>query len=294
MKIKIVFIGVILTCVFVFFIAKDKGNYIHTANKSELYTNSKEEIRKWLINDSLYQKEDVEQAKLFSKHEMKISIEDSSIQKVSKIGSYLIEHLHSKLGNPDSAMFKRTPWEQFYFIKNSSAEFYCTQYSAMFAFFCRVNGLATREIECKGKNDLHIFNETYLPETKQWVYTDLTQGIISLQKQNRLMHLIEVYEVLYGQSQWPMLQCNVNDCSTMKQVGFESFVEQLKYNFDSQCVFYFYQNADLSIQPSPLFKQTKPCALVYSNNIVYFKWPFIRWVSIVLGLVMIYKLIKLF
>jgi len=294
MKIKNVFIGVLLTCVFVFFIAKDKGNYIRTANKYELYSNSKDEICKWLINDSLYLKEDLEQAKLFSKHEMKISITDSSIQKVSKIGSYLIGHLHSKLGNPDSAMFKRTPWEQFNFIKDSSAEFYCTQYSAMFAFFCRVNGLATREIECKGKNDLHIFNETYLPETKQWVYSDLTQGIISVEKQNRFMHLFDVYEALYSQSQWPLVQCNVSDSLTMKQVGFESFVERLKYNFDSHCIFYFYQNADLSIQPSPLFKQSKPCALVYSNDLVYFKWPLIRLASVVLGLMMIYKLIKLF
>ena len=114
MKIKIVFISVILTCVFVFFIAKDKGNYIRTANKSELYSNSKDEIRKWLINDSLYQKEDVEQAKLFSKHEMKISIEDSSIQKVSKIGSYLIEHLHSKLGNPDFIVHNTVQYSLFF------------------------------------------------------------------------------------------------------------------------------------------------------------------------------------
>lgn len=294
MKIKIVFVGVILTCVFVFFIAKDKGKYIRTANKSELYSNSKDEIRKWLINDSLYPKEDVEQAKLFSKHEMKVSIGDSSIQKVSKIGSYLIEHLHSKLGNPDSAMFKRTPWEQFRFIKDSSAEFYCTQYSAIFTFFCRVNGLATREIECKGKNDLHIFNETYLPETKQWVYSDLTQGIISLQKQNNSMNLLDVYEALYDQNQWPLIECNVVQSPSSNNVSFESFVDRLKYNFDTHCIFYYYQNADLSIQPSPLFKQSKPCAFVYSNDIVYFKWPLILWASVVLGVLMIFKLFKLF
>lgn len=294
MKIKIVFVGVLLTCVFVFFIAKDKGNYIRAANKSELYSNSKDEIRKWLINDSLYPKEDVVQAKLFSKYEMKVTIEDSSIQKVSKIGSYLIEHLHSKLGNPDSAMFKRTPWEQFRFIKDSSAEFYCTQYSAIFTFFCRVNGLATREIECKGKNDLHIFNETYLPETKQWVYSDLTQGIISLQKQNNSMNLLDVYEALYDQNQWPLIECNVFQSPSSNNVSFESFVDRLEYNFDTHCIFYYYQNADLSIQPSPLFKQSKPCALVYSNDIVYFKWPLILWASVVLGVLMIFKLFKLF
>ena len=277
-------IALFFSSVLFYFIAKDKGNYIHQVSVTELYLVDSVSLKKWSYKDTLYLKEEISKAIEFSNDSIGLTEGESSEQKMHKIASFLIQRFYKQLGSPSDDFRQRSPWAQFVSLRaDTTLDLYCTHFSAMYAFFARVNGLSIREIECKGMNDLHIFNEVYLPEKKKWVYSDLTHGIIALKKGDMYVSTVEMYNQIHQSELDTFEIVSVRDILELNR-SYQEVKKSLLFSYDAQCAFYFYQNADLDIRPQALFKQEKPVALVYSNRWMYYKWTLIKVASLLVGM----------
>lgn len=268
------------------FLTREKSYYPYEVHEKILYQSDSISLEKWSLSEAKYDSTEIVLAQQLSNNEIGIKVEDSAYVKLQKIGEYLMLKLHHQLGKPKDSIFSLTPWNQYQAILNKKSEFYCTQYSAMFAFFCRVNHITTREIECKGKNDRHIFNESYLPETNEWVFTDLTNGIISIRdERNQFLNLIELYNTIYIPKNNDYALAFSND--TIQMSPLVSYAARLQYNFDKHCRFYFYTVADLKSTKTPLnkFKRyflNQPYFYTYSRDAIFHGWIFIKYISLIL------------
>jgi hypothetical protein len=283
---KIIKVIGIIALLVLLFLTREKSYFPYQVGQETLYPTDTISLSKWSLNEAKYDSTEIVFAQKLSKNEIGIQVEDSAYVKLEKIGRYLILKLHHQLGSPKDSIFSLTPWNQYQAILNKKSEFYCTQYSAMFAFFCRVNHIATREIECKGKNDRHIFNESYLPETNEWVFTDLTNGIISIRdERHHFLNLIELYNTIYTPKIYDYALAFSND--TIQMSPLFSYAARLQYNFDNHCRFYFYTVADLKSTQNPLnkFKRyflNQPYFYTYSRDAIYHGWIFIKYISLIL------------
>lgn len=241
-----------------------------------------------------YSKQEIQQGKLVSVQEMKIEDKDNALTKVKKIATYLVQHFHHQLGNPKQNMFTLTPWQQFEAIRNQKAEFYCTQYSDMFAFFARINQLSCRQIESKGTRDRHIFNETYIPELKQWVYTDLTLNIIWATHQQQPIDFITFSNMLFQVSDYDSVETVTQD--SIKRLPFRSVLNHATYFFDQQTVYFYYKISDLQLAKSGWYKfkssiLNQPFALLYSHKTVFAYGFILKYIAV---LIIVFVLRKIY
>lgn len=273
-------------------VAGRKSANLHQAGTEELYQTDPTQLNRWKLSPGLYADADIRAGRVCSQRDMQVQDSDPGFQKVLNIGSYLLSHFHQQLGEPTAALSRLGPWQQFESIRDQRSSFYCTQYSAMFAFFCRINGLACREIECKGKNDRHIFNETYLPESGVWMYTDLTHGILSITRKGTSERLAGLYDVLHARDSVPDGVYLTFDRDSVVVKPLSAIAPALRYNFDPGCRFYYYQHADLQRKWTPGDWLRKPSALIYAKHRVWSKWRIVQglaWLLVAGFLLSLYK-----
>lgn len=264
------------------FFTKEKSYNPYQASLFELYKTNDDYVNKWRFTDDLYPTEEVKVAQQFCIDSMGVDANDSSYIKIQKIGSFLISHLNSQLGNPNQELFLQSPWQIYQTINAGQSEFFCTQYSAMFAFFCRINNLTTREIECKGKNDRHIFNETFLPESNEWVYTDLTQKVILIKKNHQFLNFANVYHEITDVKKTMDDTCFSVEQATDTMLTLSNYRENLLFNFDSNAVFYYYYVTDLKstqilVNKLKSYFLNQPYFRVYSHRTFFPFWYLIKY-----------------
>lgn len=269
----------ILFLLIIAWIAGRKSGNIHQAGTEEIYRTDSQTVQRWKLSKGLYPAEEIRAGLACSRNEMQLQEGDATFQNVMSIGAYLLSHFRAQVKEPSDALRRMTPWKQFETIRDQKASFYCTQYSAMFAFFCRINGIACREIECKGKNDRHIFNEVFLPEAGVWMYVDLTHEVLCILRGGTTERLAGVYDALYAKESVPRGVYITCEGDSLVSKSVDSLYERLRFNFDPACRFYFYQNADISREFSPLQWLRKPTAWVYAKHRVWSKWFMIQWSS---------------
>lgn len=281
---RLVAVLVLMLSIFLFAVSADKGNYIYQTNESELYTTDSASIARWAYNPHLYNSEEVLQAREFVADSMNVYEDDEVEVKLEKISSFLIQRFHKQLGAPEENLRIYTPWQQFNLLsKDTSRDLYCTHYSAMYSFFARISGMSIREIECKGKNDLHIFNEVFVPASDKWVYSDLTQGVVWMEENKKPLSAVDVFHAVTKTN----LSANILsplllDDSVLVR---NKIWKQLAYNFDKDCALYFYQHSNLDLVPNSLFSQHEPVALVFSEKAIYYKWPTLKVVALFFGVI---------
>lgn len=261
----------------VFFVVRTKSNSQLQATENEIYQEDSISIKKWMNSKELYTNSEIIQAKNLLFDSLKISIHDSAHVKLEKIAGFLIAAFYQQLGTPDLSLREYSPWQQYQLLRSDTTrDLYCTHFSTMLAFFGRVGGLSVREVECKGVNDLHIFNEVYFPENKKWVYSDLTHGITYLTHNGIPLNSVEVMKWIQEHKSDTLEQVRI------EQLPFKPYRElktSLLFNFDTNCALFFYQTANLDIQRKLFLIQQTPLVLIYSNQIVHSKWMYLQIVS---------------
>jgi hypothetical protein len=277
--------SILLISLIGFGISFQKANYIYQTGESEIYRIDSASVSKWSFTKEAYAESEVHRARKLSADSIGIFEDDAAEVKMNKIASFLILKFYKQLGSPSEELRTLTPWRQYEALReDTTQDLYCTHFSAMYSFFCRVNGLSIREIECKGVNDLHIFNEVFSPEEKKWVYSDLTHGIVRMNKDRQCVSTLEMYASLQNTTSSLTIESPLHQA---QNVSFASapIRQALQYNFDANCAFYFYQTAELNIIPQPLYKKQDPVALVYSNRCMYWKWPLAKILCSFLALI---------
>jgi hypothetical protein len=268
--------SILLISLIGFGISFQKANYIYQTGESEIYRIDSASVSKWSFTKEAYAESEVHRARKLSADSIGIFEDDAAEVKMNKIASFLILKFYKQLGSPSEELRTLTPWRQYKVLReDTTQDLYCTHFSAMYSFFCRVNGLSIREIECKGVNDLHIFNEIFLPEEKKWVYSDLTHGIVRMKKDKQSMSTLEMYASLQDTTSSLIIESPLHQA---QNVSFASapIRQALQYNFDPKCAFYYYQTVDLRLWPKSILTQESPLVLIYSNRSIWSKWSMLK------------------
>lgn len=279
----IILVGLIFFLKFIY----QESDYNKYVDETFLYQTDSSFINSWQPQHTQYLRNEIAEAELISENDMGILQTDSSISKIKKIGFYLLRKLYHIHENPKDEVFAMTPLQQFKTISAGKSGLYCTQYSAMFTFFCRANGLITRQIESVGVNDRHIVNETFLPETKEWVFTDLTNNIVTTKSGVKNLNLLEVYNSLTNASKTKEFQVLQFHDSILEFTSFENVSKILNFDYDSLCKFHFYyeMNFDWVYSNSERRKRfflNEIWYVSYSNNPTQETWFYLKNGSFVL------------
>ncbi|MEZ5046954.1 MAG: hypothetical protein R2831_08175 [Chitinophagaceae bacterium] len=283
-------------CLFLFFlillILGSKQALLPAHSYQEIYDIQDQYTIHWQHADSIYNISDVLWAKQIANDSMGIVAQDSELEKINKIGSFLLNAFYHRLGNPPDTLFKMQACQQYQYLLHHDAELYCTQFSSLFAFFARSQGLITREIECKNKYDRHVFNETYIPSIKHWVYTDLTHRINYVEKNGKALSQHDVQQILPKKNQNAFIHNDIHSNS------WAEYRLKLSKNFDYETDYYIYLNPNLaSYHTISFLEKTKRLFLkklnyqVYRSNPNKHSWHIAR--SGILIVLILFSLVKI-
>ena len=104
---------------------------------------------------------------------------NATTDKIILIGSYLYNRLHKQNGSPSGKLQALSPLEQYKMLCASPSEqLWCGNYAQIFSWFCWSQGIVTRTIEIMNPGDHHVLNECFIPETGQWIMTDITHNLM--------------------------------------------------------------------------------------------------------------------
>src|SRR5205823_1481170 len=102
------------------------------------------------------------------------AISGSTCDKLLHIGNFIYTRFNSQQGNPTYQFLALSPLNQYKALSTSdTVKLWCGNFAEMFTLFCWSQGIICRTIEIMNPGDHHVLNESYIPETGQWVMTDL-------------------------------------------------------------------------------------------------------------------------
>lgn len=124
---------------------------------------------------------DIEEVGKILYNELNVSEGDTTEEKISKIGGFLLENLDNKRGAPSDSMSSLTPFGSYANAINGRSRVWCVNFADIYAFFANSAGIPTRIVTVTGKlGDVilsgHTFNESFIKETGQWAFVDLTSS----------------------------------------------------------------------------------------------------------------------
>jgi len=271
-------------CAILFF-TREKSYYPYDSNETKLYDTSLQVRKLWFSDLKEYPQDEIELGRKLAKEEMHILQTDSVNKKVIKIGAFLCASFLDQLGQPADSLFAATPWQQFVILQQGDGKLFCTQFSDMFTFFCRIQNITTRQIESKNDDDRHIFNEVYLDEEAKWVYVDLKHNIIFPTKNERPLTLIDLTKQLH-ETKKNAFTLSVESGKVVHH-SLEDCMQPLRTNYGGECKFYYYVEENLKTMKHPIQKLSKyllnkPMVLVLNHHESNFMWFVLKYLLLMI------------
>lgn len=212
-----------------------KGGGLLVFNSDLLQTGDVASLNKWKDDEiKTTAGEDAAVASIL-KDSMKVSVNETTVEKVKKIGCYLGFKLFPSRGTPSDSILNLSVYNQ-YKCGVNRAPIWCGNYSLIFNLFALKAGIKTRNVEISKKwgtvpGNLHVFNEYYIPEQKKWAAIDLTfNNIFYTGKDGTLLNAVQVKNA------------DIKD-STIKVLRPHSSTELIAERFD-QSEAIFFENYD--------------------------------------------------
>src|SRR5207302_7834209 len=114
-----------------------------------------------VCSSDLYSDSEFRQAKIISDY-ITASSKDVK-EKLMALGSFLVDHFHSRLGKPSPSLLRASPLTQFRSLSASdTSQLWCGNFAEIFSFFCWSQGIVCRNIEIMNPGDRHVVNECYV------------------------------------------------------------------------------------------------------------------------------------
>jgi hypothetical protein len=195
-------------------------------------------MEKWTkIPDKISQNE-IDEVKKILKEEVKITGQEETVEKISRIGRYLIQQLKPHEGKSLSEFKLLTPLEQFKRARAKKNKVDCANYSDIYFLFANCAGIPTRRIGVAGTIDHvttsgHVFNESYVREQQKWAFVDLmSKKLMVLNGKNAVLNTVDLLNInrmkVYGKTR----TITVDSLNKIDSVGYKltnySEVEYLK------------------------------------------------------------------
>jgi lipoprotein-anchoring transpeptidase ErfK/SrfK len=132
---------------------------------------------------------------------LNIKPQDSTVKKINIIGHYIYQSVKQSMGVPPDSLAKYSVYKQFCLAKNNNNKIWCGNIAAIFHLFASSAGIVCRNIGISGKRGSfgvgsHAVNESYLPETGEWAYTDVTQNVLLLRDSTKkILNTVDLYQL---------------------------------------------------------------------------------------------------
>jgi hypothetical protein len=212
-----------------------QGGGLLIFNSDLLQTKEVASLDKWKDDEVKATAEEYAAITSLLKDSMKISANETTIEKVKKIGCYLGFKLFPSRGMPSDSILGLSVFNQYKCGANGDP-IWCGNYSLIFNLFALKAGIKTRNVEISKKwgsvpGNLHVFNEYYIPEQRKWAAIDLTfNNVFYIDKDGNLLNAVQVKNA------------GIKD-STIKVLRPHSATELIAERFD-QSEALFFENYD--------------------------------------------------
>lgn len=198
----------------------------------------------WMQSSALTTEEDIKDVNSILQNELKIQRKDSAIQKIKKIGVYLLKNLQSKTGTPNDKMTPLSPVQKMNEALKNNSKIWCGDFAEIFALYANEAGITTRLVCTEGDaNGIpksgHSINECYISELNQWVFVDLTSGILLVQNhQGKYLNGIDFYRAHLLNSSDMILTQFSNDSLRNNPFNYEKSFYRDYFNKETYFLFY--------------------------------------------------------
>lgn len=181
--------------------------------------------------------EDIRVAQKIISEEIGLDNSDSTKQKIEKIGLFLYSKLYDSQGIPSKEL-SRSPLQQYSLASSKKAIIWCSQMSIIFGFFANVAGIPTRLVNLGGAVDTvslsaHTFVESYIKELQQWVFVDMTQGILFISDSSgKLFNALDLFMLRPGTDGENMMSATVVNQLELAKVPYKEIADKIDYYFN--------------------------------------------------------------
>lgn len=136
-------------------------------------------IERWTKLSRAISQKEISAVKKILREEIMVEDSNTTIDKIEKIGKYLIAKLRPSEGTPSDEIKRLTPLAQYNLACSKKDHIDCADYADIFHLFANCAGVPTRKIGVAGWMDNviisgHVFNESYIEEQEKWAFVDLT------------------------------------------------------------------------------------------------------------------------
>lgn len=155
-------------------------------------------VARWTRLPQKITSKEIEEVRRILKEEIGIKPDENTLEKIGKIGRYLITNLKLHEGSPSDSIKSLTPLRQFDLACKLNDKIDCANYSDIYFLFANCAGIATRRIGVAGWVDYvtisgHVFNESYIPEQRRWAFVDLTsKKVLVLNGLNKVLNTADL------------------------------------------------------------------------------------------------------
>ena len=176
-------------------------NYEIRYSNVPFVTSSPVAVNKWKDTLDYIDATELNAVKKILSDSLHIKATDSAVTKIRIIGNYIYQSVKHSIGIPPDSLSKYSVYKQFCLAKNRQAKIWCGNISDIVHLFTTTAGVVSRNIGFAGNRQIfstgsHAANESYLPETGEWAYTDITQNILLLtDTTGKILNTVDLYHL---------------------------------------------------------------------------------------------------
>lgn len=180
-----------------------------------------------------------------------ISNNSSTLEKIIKIGKYLIHKLSPAAGNPSDTIKQLTPLMQYFLACAKKDHVDCANYTDIYFLFADCAGIPTRRIGVAGKignvvTSGHAFDESYIKEQKRWAFVDLTsKKLMVLNDTREVLNTIDVLNLTSSKTFEGIKAVIVDSLNRIDSVPYEQ-VKIFETEYFKPTAKFFYVNDDIN------------------------------------------------
>lgn len=196
-------------------------------------------------NESHYSSEEINEGKKILKDQAGICTEDSTEEKIFKIGTFLINKLESGKTNLEDEIKVLSPLQQYKRIAEGRSGFWCTNVAVIYTFFAVCADIPTRLVALSGMvNDVklsgHIFTESFFNEKKQWVFIDVNSQCLFIKNNHGyLLNTLDIFD-LTRTGMDHELRAKIVQKDKVVDVPYSEIISSISYYFSPSAVCVYY------------------------------------------------------
>jgi hypothetical protein len=166
-----------------------------------ILTNSFLKVDKWKSDYSYVPESEIIAARDILTHEIHITLKDTDLEKVKKIGKFLLDKMNDKRGIPSAQMLPSTPYQQYLKAINNESKVWCGNFAHIYTFFANLAGVTTRQVDVNSNigsviTSAHAFNESYINELNCWAFVGLNSSkILVYNKNHRPLNALDLFQL---------------------------------------------------------------------------------------------------